>query len=85
MQDSSVQRTVHEWERPLNAMVPDPKPTAGGAIWGAGYVPLKPHVGLSQAPLTSPCPPSNHDLCTPTQIKTEGTELLGGNVGYGAE
>ena len=32
----------------------------GGAIWG--YMPPTPRVGPSQAPLTSPCPPSNHTI-----------------------
>ena len=36
--------------------------------------------------LTSPCPPSKHDLCTPTQtitqIKTEYWDRAGGGGGY---
>ena len=33
-------------------------------IWGGvgGYMPPRPSVGQSQAPLTSPCPPSNHTI-----------------------
>ena len=34
----------------------------GGAIWGGGYVSPRPSVGQSQAPLTSPCPTSNHTI-----------------------
>ena len=42
----------------------------GGSIWGnlawvggwGGYMPPRPSVGQSQAPLTSPCPPSNHTI-----------------------
>ena len=37
--------------------------------WGGGGIPLRPRASSSQAPLTSPCPPSNHDLCTTTRIK----------------
>ena len=32
------------------------------ALWGGGYMPPRPSVGPSQAPLTSPCPPSNHTI-----------------------
>ena len=39
----------------------------GGAIWGGvgwvgSYMPPRPSVGQPQAPLTSPCPPSNHTI-----------------------
>ena len=56
-----------------------------GGGWGGGvrvgrfrgYMPPRPSVGPSQAPLTSPCPPSNH-------IKTEYWDRAGGggNISY---
>ena len=33
-----------------------------GLGWGGGYMPPTPGVGQSQAPLTSPCPPSTHTI-----------------------
>ena len=34
----------------------------GAVGLGGGYLPPGPSVGSSQAPLTSPCPPSNHTI-----------------------
>ena len=38
---------------------------------GGEYMPPRPSVGQSQAPLTSPCPPSNHTI-TLTRIEYWG-------------
>ena len=34
----------------------------GGLKWGGGGMPSRPSVGQPQAPLTSPCLPSNHTI-----------------------
>ena len=47
---------------------------SGRVVWGGGvqvgqfggYMPPRPSVGPSQAPLTSPCPPCSHTITLPS-------------------
>ena len=53
----------------------------GGMGWGGGRI-GGPSVGQPEAPLTSPCPPSNHTI---TLVKTEDCDRAGGRGNAGAE